>query len=153
MPSIRLHPDDRETYGAPEVIEVDFQKVGLRQRGAVEKASGHTLRWMYEQLQGVPELDENRNPIPEPVIVPETGEQELDDAGKPMFTPRLTRDPEAIAMLVWMALWGVGIKVPWGTFEVIESGLQLNRSEDDGEEDDSGKDDEQATDSENTTTP
>lgn len=151
MPSIRMHPSDCAKYGAPEVIEIDFQAIGLRQRAAVEKASKRPLRWMYDQLAGVPELDEHQNPIPIPVIDPETGKQEIKD-GEPVFTPRLTRDPEAILMLVWMALWGIGIRTDWDAFDVVENGLWLNRSDSDDEEPDSGKGEEQPTDSESSTT-
>lgn len=151
MPSIRLHPDDRAKYGAPEVIEFDFQAIGLRQRSAVEKASKRSLRWMYDQLSGVPELDENQNPIAEPVIDEETGEQVVED-GQPVFTPRLTHDSEAILMVVWMALWGIGIRTPWEDFDLIENGLLLNRSDSAADEDDPGKGEQEPTDSEKTTT-
>jgi hypothetical protein len=143
MPSIRLHPKDCEKYGAPEVIDIDFQAIGMRQRSAVEKASGKSLRWMYEQLQGVPELDEHQNPIP--VTDRTTGELVLVD-GQPV--PRLQVDPEAWVMLVWMALWGNGIKVPWNDFDIIESGFVFT---DEAEDEDPGKG-EAPTDSESTTT-
>ena len=151
MPTIRLNPKDCERYGAPAAIDVDFEAIGLRQRSALEKASKRSLRWMYDQLSGVPELDDNQNPIPVPVIDPETGEQEIEN-GEPVFTPKLTRDPDAFLMLVWMALWGIGIHTPWETFDVIENGLRLDRSDSDGGEDEPGKGEEQPTDSENTTT-
>lgn len=143
MGSIRLHPADAAKYGAPEEIPFDITAIGVRQRSAVEKASRHSVRWMFDQLAGVPELDEHGNAIPVPV---------LDDDGKPVMEadgvtpkvePRLTRDGDAIAMVAWMALWAIGIKVPWDSFEIRESGFTID-ARGDGE-DDSGKDREPET--------
>jgi hypothetical protein len=150
MPSIRLNPADREKYGTEEWIDIDYQAIGLRQRAAAEKATKRSLRWMFDQLQGVPELDDDGNAIP--VRDPATGELVLVN-GQPV--PRLITDPEALAMVVWMALWGVGIKVPWDDFDVTGNGLEFKRLDievEDEDEDDSGKDQEPETDSESSTT-
>lgn len=138
MGYIKLHPKDAEKYGAPEEIPFDLTTIGTRQRAAVESASKHSLRWMFDQLAGVPELDEAGNPIPVPVIDPETGEQKVEN-GEPVFTERLTRHGDAIAMIAWMALWGIGIKVPWDTFNPIEAGLIVRAFDEDEADDDSGK--------------
>lgn len=139
MGYLKLHPKDREKYGAPERIPFDFTTIGVRQRSAVEAAAKRPLRWMYDQLAGVPALDEHNNPIPVPVIDPETGEQQVEN-GEPVFTPRLTTHGDAFGMLVWMSLWGIGIKVPWDGFDIIESGLEINGGSPD-DEGDPGKDD------------
>lgn len=153
MGYITLHPDDQAKYGAPPVIPFDLSAVGVRQRAALEKASKRSLRWMLDQLQGVPELDENDNPIAVPVFE--------DDGVTPVFeadgvtqavVPRLTRDGEAIAMVVWLALWGIGIKVPWDTFDPREVGLVI-RAGDPDDEGDSGKDEEPAAESSTTSAP
>lgn len=151
---IRLHPADCEKYGAPEEVRFDFATVGIRQRGAFERSPigpRKSFSWFEDQLQGVPELDEAGNPIPVPVIDPKTGEQELDEAGKPKVTPKLTRDPDVIAMYIWLALWGAGIKVPWDTFDPRVVGLQMD-VEDDEDEADQGKAEAAETGSESTTT-
>lgn len=139
MGTIRLHPDDCAKYGAPEEIEFNLAALGVRQRSALEKASKRSVRWMFDQLAGVPELDEHGNPIPVPVIDRETGEQKV-ESGEPVYTEKLARDGEAVAMLVWAALWGIGIRPPWNTFDVQEFGLQiLAAGDDEDDDDDSGK--------------
>lgn len=150
MSSIRLHPADCEKYRAPEVLEFELAAIGVRQRSALQKASKRSLSWMFDQLSGVPELDEQGNAIPEPVIDPETGEQQVEN-GVPVVTERLTRDPEAVAMLVWMVLWGAGIHTPWDTFDIREIGLKITLGAGD-EDEEQGKDEEQPTSSEATTT-
>lgn len=148
MGTLRLHPKDCEKYGVAELVEFEVYGFGIRQRKAFEKATGRTLRWMFDQIEGVPELDEHSNPIPEPVIDEETGEQKVDN-GEPVFEPRLVTDPDAIVMFVWLVLWGEGVRVPWPDFDVREIGLRLNFSSDSSGE--PGKD-EAPTDSESSTT-
>lgn len=138
MATIQLHPADQKKYGTPEIIEIDISAIGVRQRSAVERAAKRTLRWMFDQLEGVPELDEHQNPIPVPKVDPATGEQ-LVENGEPVFTERLTRDGEAVAMFVWMALWAINIRPAWETFEIRESGLVLRAAEDLEDGDGSGK--------------
>lgn len=146
MGTIHLHPDDRAKYGTPETgIPFDLSKIGLRQRAAFQREIGKPYGWFLEQLDGVPELDAAGNPIPDPVIDPATGEQKVED-GEPVFTPRLARDPEVLAMFVWLAMWGAGVKTPWDTFEIIANGLDV-----DGGDDQPGKADEPTTDSASTT--
>lgn len=146
MGYIKLHPADREKYGVPEEIPFDWAAIGVRQRAALERETKRSYRWMTDQLEGVPELDENQNPIPEPVIDPATGEQKIEN-GEPVFTPRLKRDGEALAMFVWMAMWGIGVRVPWDTFEIRQNGLEILG---DGEGDE-GKAEAPETDSASTT--
>jgi hypothetical protein len=147
---IKLHPRDAEKYGAPDEIPFDLSAIGVRQRSAVEAVSKRSLRWMFDQLAGVPELDEHGNTIPVPVTDRDTGEQKIGDDGEPVFTERLTRHGDAIAMVAWMALWGIGIKPAWDTFDPIETGLVV-RADDDVEAD-SGKAEEPETDSASSTT-
>lgn len=148
MGYIRLHPKDAEKYGVSEEIPFDLTAIGTRQRAAVESASRRSLRWMFDQLAGVPELDEAGNPIPMPVLDDDGNPVMEDDGVTPKVTARLTRHGDAIAMIAWMALWGIGIKVPWDDFDPIESGLVVRAWDD---EDDSGKDEEPETDSASTT--
>lgn len=151
MGYIKLNPKDAEKYGVDERVDFDLTAIGLRQRAAFEQGAngpGRSLRWLFDQLSGVPKLDEAGNPIPIPV---------LDDAGEPVFeddgvtpkvTPQLTRDPEAVAMLIWLALWGVGVRSPWEMFDVRVDGLDFGFA-DEGDED-LGKGDEPTTDSAST---
>lgn len=134
MAHIRLNPKDAEKYGCPEVVEFDFDAIGIRQRAAVEKATGYRLGWMLEQLSGVAELDENGNGIPVPVV-DDDGNPVLNDDGTPKVTEKLTTDPEARAMLVYLVLWGAGVRVPWDDFDVRLRGLEIDY----GSADDSGK--------------
>lgn len=149
MGYIKLNPKDAERYSCPERIEFDLQDIGVRQRSAVEKACGRSLRWMLDQLMGVPELDENNDPIPIPVLDDEGNTVFEDDGVTPKMEPRLRRDPEAIAMVIYLALWGAGYRIPWDTFDIYELGLELRLS---GDEDEPGKDEAPETDSANTTT-
>ena len=146
MGYIKLNPKDREKFGGPEEIPFDLNAIGIRQRAALERETKKSYRWFMAQLGGVPALDEDGNPIPVPVIDPETGEQKIEN-GEPVFTPRLKQDGDALAMLVWLALWGAGIRVPWATFDILEAGLEIRGEDEDAE---AGKA-EAATDSESTT--
>jgi hypothetical protein len=151
---IKLHPKDAEKYGAPPEIPFDLTAIGVRQRAAVEAAARRSLRWMFDQLAGVPELDEAGNPIPVPVRDGDGNPVMEDDGVTPKVTPRITRHGDAIAMVAWMALWGIGIKVPWDTFDIVESGMVVRAWGDDGDdsEDEPGKADQPETDSESSTT-
>jgi len=151
MGSVRLHPKDRAKYGAPEEIPFNLSEIGVKQRSAFEKQTKRPLKWFYDQLSGVPELDENGNAVPE-LVFNRDGSPKLNDDGSQAVRVKLTRDPEVFAMLAWLALWGDGIKVPYDTFEVIEIGLHIDLSSDDDDDDevDEGK---APTDSENMTSP
>lgn len=149
MGYIRLHEKDRARYGAPDEIPFDLAAIGVRQRAAAERASGRSLRWMFDQLGGVPELDADGNAIPVPSYGVD-GEPVMEDDGvTPKMEPRLTRNGDAIAMVAWLALWGIGIKVDWETFEVQETGLVINASDD--SDDDAGKAEESGTPESSTT--
>lgn len=135
MGTIRLNPLDAERYGAPEVIDFDLRRIGVRQRGALEKATKHSLRWMLDQLSGVPEVDDVGNVIVEHVLN-DDGTQKLNADGSPELAPKLGHDADAVAMIVWLALWGAGIRVAWEGFDVTEIGLRIslaNADEDDEE--------------------
>lgn len=145
---IKLHPNDQKKYGAPPEIPFDLAAIGIRQRAAFVRETKRSLSWLFNQLAGVPELDDAGNPIPIPV---------LDDDGKPVLnadgtekvTEKLKVDDEALAMLVWLALWGVGIKRPWDTFDPQFHGLEILDGED--EADEPGKGEAPETDSANST--
>jgi hypothetical protein len=131
MGYIKLHPNDAAKFDAPERIDFEITNIGLRQQAAVEKACKHTIRWMFDQLQGVPELDEHNNPIPVPVV-DDAGDPVMEDDGvTPKVTEKLTRDPEALAMLVYLALWGIGVRLDWNTFDVQAVGLEVHIVDDD----------------------
>lgn len=152
MALIHLHPKDQAKYGVDGPIPFVLSEVGVRQRAAFQKQVKKPLQWLYEQLSGVPELDENQNPIPVPVLN-EDGTPKLGPDNQPVVRMKLTRDPEALAMLAWLALWGVGVKVPWDDFEVIESGLRVGPSADDDEDEDEVDEGKAPTDSASSTSP
>jgi hypothetical protein len=104
---------------------------------------------MFDQLQGVPELDEHNNPIPVPVVDDDGSPVMEDDGVTPKVTEKLRRDPEALAMLVYLALWGAGIRTDWDTFDVHEIGLEVHLADED--EPSEGKDEAPETASESTT--
>lgn len=148
MGIIRLNPADAAKYGAPpEGVPFDLTAVGVRQRSALVRETRKPWGWFIDQLGGVPELDEHQNPIPVPVIDPDTGEQKVEN-GEPVFTPKLVQDGDAIAMLVWLALWGAGIKVPWDNFDILATDLEIDLT---GEDDEPGKAEAPETDSASTT--
>lgn len=151
MALIRFHPKDQAKYGIDGPITFVLSEVGIRQKAAFEKQTKRSLNWLYNQLSGVPELDEHGNAIPEPAYNGD-GTPKLNEDGTQVVRVKLTRDPESLAMFAWLALWGVGVKVPWDDFEVIESGLRIGpgEDEDDTEVEDEGK---AQTDSASTTSP
>ena len=133
MGYIKLHPKDAAKYGCPERIEFEFEAIGVRQRAAVEKACRHTIRWMLDQMQGVPEFDDTGAPIPIPVVDDDGNPVMEDDGVTPKMTPKLRRDPEATAMLIYLALWGAGYRLDWDTFDVRAIGLEVNLADDEDE--------------------
>lgn len=155
-----LHPKDQEKYGAPERIPFDLAEIGIRQRTAFEKTTKKPYNWLLDQLRGVPELDDAGNAIPVQVYNPD-GSPKLDADGEPVMRMKLTRDPETMALLAWLALWGHGIRQPWNdkdgnpVFDIIEVGAYIgsdteDEDEEEAEEGDEGK---AQTDSETTTSP
>jgi hypothetical protein len=133
MGYIKLHEKDAAKFGCPERVDFEFESIGVRQRAAVEKACRRSIRWMLEQIQGVPEFDENNNPIPIPVVDDDGNQVMEDDGVTPKMTPKLRRDPEATAMLVYLALWGAGYRLDWDTFDVRAVGLEVNFTDDEDE--------------------
>lgn len=158
MGYIRFHPKDAAKYGAPVEVPFDLGGIGVRQRSAFEKATKHSYNWLLDQLRGVPELDENGNAIPVPVLDLD-GSPKVDADGEPVVRMKLTRDPEALAMLAWLALWGHGIRVPWNdrdgnpVFEIREFGTRVDYSSAEDEDEDEVDEGKAPTDSENTTSP
>jgi hypothetical protein len=140
MGYIKLHPKDAAKFGCPERIDFEFEAIGVRQRAAVEKACRHTIRWMLDQMQGVPELDENGDLIPIPVLDDDDNPVLEDDGVTPKMRPRLTRNPEAVAMLVYLVLWGAGYRLDWDDFDVRAIGLGVHIGDDEDEANE-GKDD------------
>lgn len=133
MGYIKLHEKDAAKFGCPERIDFEFESIGVRQRAAVEKACRRSIRWMLDQIQGVPEFDEHNNPIPIPVVDDDDNPVMEADGVTPKMTPKLRHDPEATAMLVYLALWGAGYRLDWDTFDVRAIGLEVNFVDDDDE--------------------
>lgn len=152
MALIHLNPKDQAKYGVDGPVPFVLSEVGIRQRAAFERQVGKPLQWLYNQLSGVPELDEAGNAIPVPVLNAD-GTPKLNDDGTPVVRMKLTRDPESMAMLAWLALWGAGVKVPWDDFEVIEDGLRVGPSADDAEDEPESDEGKAPTDSASTTSP
>lgn len=151
MALIYLHPKDDAKYGVTSPIRFASDEVGVRQRLAFENQTKQPLRWLYQQLGGVPALDEQGNAIPVPAYNVD-GSPKLDADGEPVMRPKLTRHPETFVMLAWLTLWGAGVRVPWADFDVMESALRVGPDADDTDEvdEDEGK---APTDSASTTSP
>jgi len=155
-----LHPKDQEKYGAPERIPFDLAEIGIRQRTAFEEKTKKPYNWLLDHLRGVPELDEAGNAVPVQVFNPD-GSPKLDDNNEPVMRMKLTRHPETMALLAWLALWGHGIRVPWNdkdgnpAFDIIEHGAYIGADTDDEDEEEAEEGDEgkAPTDSETTTSP
>lgn len=116
MASIELTDEDREKYGAPERIEFTYGRFGLKSIDALETEAGWTLEDLGNGLRRKKcdehgnvvtrdELDDNGNPI-------------LDEAGNPKQVDVLNPSMKALAAVVWLALRGAGIRVPWDDFDV-----------------------------------
>ena len=147
MGTIHLHPKDREKYRSPEEgIPFDLALVGVRQRAAFEREVQPYAKFL-DDLGGVQDLDEQGNPIPVPVIDPETGKQLIVD-GELQFKPKLKYNGDAYAMIAWLALWGIGIKVPWDKFDVTDTGLVIDLRDEAADE---GKAEASTTDTASTT--
>ena len=56
MGYIELAPSDREKYGAPERIEFEYNRIGLRTIAALKQETGHTLETLAAALD-----DKGRN--------------------------------------------------------------------------------------------
>ena len=56
MGYIELAPSDREKYGAPERIEFEYNRIGLRTIAALKTETGHTLETLAAALD-----DKGRN--------------------------------------------------------------------------------------------
>lgn len=50
MGYIELAPSDREKYGAPERIDFEYNRIGLRTIAALKQETGHTLETLAEAL-------------------------------------------------------------------------------------------------------
>lgn len=132
MGYIKLNPRDAAKLGVPERIDFDIADIGIRQRAAVERNCKRTIRWMFNALQGVPELDEAGNAIPVPVL-DDDGKQEYEDDGvTPKMEPLLRRDPDALAMFVYLGLWGAGHRLDWDTFD-IHGDVEINNEDEPSE--------------------
>lgn len=130
---IEISPEDREKYGAPERIPYNGGRWGLKQVDAMEQQVG----WTTEDLGN--ELGRKlKNPDGSFVLVDELdddGEPVLDEDGKPNQVPVERVRPLAIAVIVWLSLWGAGVKVAWNDFDVSQVGVSIHRED----EEESGK--------------
>lgn len=112
---IELSEEDRKRYGAPERIQFDYSQFGAKSIDAMEQApiEEDGRGWTYEDLG---------NALQRTVIVD----------GKEVTRPR----PMAIAVVVWLALRGNGVRVAWNDFELHFGGLRISWTD---EVDDEGK--------------
>lgn len=132
---IYLSAADRERFGAPEFLP--FKPIfGLREAAAMKVATKWSVERLVEAWQERPALDEAGNILMRPAL-DEAGEPLLDGEGQPKVEPVMERNPEAYAVIVWLALRRAGIKVPYDDDFDIDTNVRILDDED--EQDDLGK--------------
>jgi hypothetical protein len=124
---IEISPEDRKKYDAPEQIPYNGGRWGLKQVDAMEQQVGWTIEDLGNELGR-----KQRNPDGSLVLVDvldEDGNQVLDEDGKPEQVPVERVRPLAIAVIVWLSLWGAGVKVPWDDFDVSQKDVAIHRED------------------------
>lgn len=126
---IELAAEDREKYGAPERIPLEYGRWGLKSIDALETEVGWTVEDLTNELQRK-KRDANGNIVTR---------DELDDDGNPVLgedgTPNQievpARSPRATLALVWLCLRSIGIRIPWDDFDIQGFGLRIIYGDDD----------------------
>lgn len=106
---IQLGETDRARLGAPEVLTYDPAKVMAREAALLRKVTGWSLERLGEGLQGTPVLDEAGAPV-------------LDDDEQ----PRVEHDPEALIVMVWLALLRSGMTTRYADVDFDLAELQVD---------------------------
>lgn len=120
---IEISPEDQKKYGAPERVPYNGGRWGLKQVDAMEQQVGWTVEDLGNELGREYFTDE----------VDEHGEKILDEDGTPKQVRVERVRPLAIAVVVWLSLWGCGVKVPWDDFDVSQKDVFIHREDEDEE--------------------
>lgn len=142
---IKLSDEDTKRYGAPaEGFPFSYSKFGLKAIDAMEsqivddEGQPYSMESLSNDLRR-PLLDANGKPV----LVPE-----LDDDGLPVVedgTAKMTEAssprPRGLAVVVWLALWSIGIRIRWDDFEIQQIGLHIDWAD----RDETGKEEDQPT--------
>jgi hypothetical protein len=126
---IYLSDADRERYGAPEFLPFKAS-FGLREAAAMKVATKWSVELLLDAWQKRPALDMRGEVITRPVL-DEAGQPVLDEAGVPRVEPVMEGNPEAMAVLVWLALRRAGIRVPFDDDFDIDTQVRVVPDEDD----------------------
>ena len=130
MSWIQLSEEDRTKYGGPEKIPFVSGRWGLKSVDALEQQAGWTMEDLSNGLSRKAR-DADGNAVTEPVL-DDDGNPVLDERGEPKRSEVASPRPMAIAVVVWLALRGVGIRVPWDDFDVSLGGLVIHWADDEG---------------------
>lgn len=127
---ITLSAEDAERYGAPaEGFAFSYSRFGLRAIDVMEsqirddEGNPYTMESLSNDL---------RRPLigrdGKPVMVPELDDDDepILENGEPRLTEAVSPRPRGLAVLVWLALWCIGIRVRWDDFEVQQVGLKID---------------------------
>lgn len=141
MGYIELAPEDREKYGAPERIPFTYGRWGLKAIDALEAqvievpvGEDKPRGWTVEDIDNGMRRkvrDADGNVVQEPELDDE-GNPVLDGEGKPKMRDATRPSRTAIAVIVWLALWSNGVRVPWHDFDVPPNGLYIHWGDDEG---------------------
>jgi hypothetical protein len=126
---IELADVDREKYGTPERIPLEYGRWGLKSIDALETEVGWTVEDLTNALQRRKrdadgnvvtrdELDDDGNPV-------------LDENDKPKQIEVSAQSPRATLALVWLCLRSIGIRIPWDEFDIHGFGLRISYGDDD----------------------
>lgn len=110
---IQLSDEDRERYSTPERIPFVSGRWGLKSVDALEQQAGMTMEDLSNGLRR------------------KAAEDEVDDDGNPKQVEVASPRPLAIAAVVWLALRGIGIRIPWDEFDASLAGLVIRWVDDD----------------------
>lgn len=130
---IRLSDEDTKRYNAPpDGFPFSYSRFGLKAVDAMESqirddaGEAYTMESLSNDLRR-PLLDKDGNAV----LVPELDDdgEPLVEGGEPRMTEAVSPRPRGLAVVVWLALWSIGIRMPWDDFEIQQVGLRIDWAE------------------------
>jgi hypothetical protein len=126
---IELAESDREKYGAPERIPLEYGRWGLKSVDALETQVGWTLEDLGNELQRKKRdvtamLSRRTNSTT-------TATRFSARTAAPKQVEVTAPSKLAEVALVWMCLRAVGVRIPWDEFDVQMIGLRVSWGDDD----------------------
>ena len=143
---IQLSAEDTKRYGAPpEGFPFSYSRFGLKAIDAMESqirddaGEPYTMETLSNDLRR-PLLDADGKPVMVPEL-DDDGTPALED-GEPKMTEAISPRPRGLAVVTWLALWSIGVRMAWDDFEVQQVGLKIDWAD----RDETGKAEEPPTD-------